>query len=97
MTESELVALLQNNDPAACKYLVEKHGNLVFNTALGLLQHRSDAEDMAQEVFAYAFQSVGKFRGEAKISTWLYRITLSKSMDLLKSKKRVKRCRTSSS
>ncbi|MBK6996726.1 MAG: RNA polymerase sigma factor [Lewinellaceae bacterium] len=91
MTESELVAQLRNNDPAACKYLVEKHGNLVFNTALGLLQHRSDAEDMAQEVFAYAFQSVGKFRGEAKISTWLYRITLSKSMDHLKAKKRVKR------
>jgi RNA polymerase sigma factor (sigma-70 family) len=70
---------------------VEKHGSLVFNTALGLLQHRSEAEDMSQEVFAYAFQSVGKFRGEAKIATWLYRITVSKSLDALKAKKRVKR------
>lgn len=91
MSESELINLLQNNDPSACKMLVERHSALVFNTALGLLQHRSDAEDMAQEVFAYAFQSVGKFRGEAKISTWLYRITLSKSLDLLKAKKRLKR------
>lgn len=91
MSESELINLLQNNDPTACKTLVERHGDLVFNTALGLLQHRSDAEDMAQEVFAYAFQSVGKFRGEAKISTWLYRITVSKSLDLLKARKRVKR------
>ncbi len=90
-TESELVTLLRNKDQDACKFLVEKHGNLVFNTALGLLQHRSDAEDMAQEVFAYAFQSLGKFRGEAKISTWLYRITVSKSLDFLKAKKRVKR------
>lgn len=91
MSESELINLLQNNDPTACKTLVERHGDLVFNTALGLLQHRSDAEDMAQEVFAYAFQSVGKFRGEAKISTWLYRITVSKSLDVLKARKRVKR------
>lgn len=91
LTESELINLLRKKDPAACKFLVEKHGNQVFNTALGLLQHRSDAEDMAQEVFAYAFQSVGKFRGEAKISTWLYRITVSKSLDVLKARKRVKR------
>ncbi len=90
-TESELVTLLRNKDQDACKFLVEKHGNLVFNTALGLLQHRSDAEDMAQEVFAYAFQSLANFRGEAKISTWLYRITVSKSLDFLKAKKRVKR------
>lgn len=71
--------------------LVEKYGAMVFNTALGLLQHRSDAEDMSQEVFAYAFQSIENFRGEAKISTWLYRITVSKSLDLLKARKRVKR------
>ena len=91
MTESELINLLRNKDQAGCKFFVDKYGNLVFNTALGLLQHRSDAEDMAQEVFAYAFQSVGKFRGEAKISTWLYRITVSKSLDVLKARKRVKR------
>ena len=91
MTEPELLNQLRIKDPLACKYLVEKYGNLVFNTALGLLQHRSDAEDMAQEVFAYAFQSAERFRGEAKISTWLYRITVSKSLDLLKAKKRVKR------
>jgi len=91
LSDLELIDQLRNNDPAACKTLVERHGGLVFNTALGLLQHRSDAEDIAQEVFAYAFQSAGKFRGEAKVSTWLYRITLSKSLDFLKAKKRVKR------
>lgn len=91
MSETDLIHQLRNNDPAACKTLVERHGDLVFNTALGLLQHHSDAEDMAQEVFAYAFQSADKFRGEAKISTWLYRITVSKSLDVLKARKRVKR------
>ncbi|HLP96229.1 MAG TPA: sigma-70 family RNA polymerase sigma factor [Saprospiraceae bacterium] len=91
MTEPELINLLRNSDPMACRILVDRYGGLVFNTALGLLQHHSDAEDMAQEVFAYAFQRVGEFRGDAKLSTWLYRITLSKSLDFLKAKKRNKR------
>lgn len=91
MPESVLINQLRNKDPIACKMLVEKYGAMVFNTALGLLQHRSDAEDMSQEVFAYAFQSIENFRGEAKLSTWLYRITVSKSLDLLKARKRVKR------
>ena len=91
LSESDLINQLRNNDPAACKILVETHGKLVFNTALGLLQHRSDAEDMSQEVFAYAFQSMDTFRGEARLSTWLYRITVSKSLDLLKARKRLKR------
>jgi RNA polymerase sigma-70 factor (ECF subfamily) len=91
LSESELINLLRNNDPSAFKTLVDRHGALVFNTALGLLQHHNDAQDLAQEVFAYAFQSLGNFRAESKISTWLYRITVSKSLDALKAKKRVKR------
>lgn len=91
MSDAELILQLQNNHPAACRQLVEQYGDMVFNTSLGLLQHHSDAEDMAQEVFAYAFQSLGQFRGEAKISTWLYRIAVSKCLDALKAKKRQKR------
>ncbi len=67
------------------------HGSLVFNTALGLLHNRGDAEDVAQEVFAKAFQSIGHFRGESRLSTWLYRITVTKSLELLRSRKRQKR------
>lgn len=91
MNETELLHLLRIKNQAACKHLVDTYGRLVFNTALSLLQHRDDAEDIAQDVFAYAFQTVEKFRGEAKISTWLYRITVSKSLDFLKAKKRAKR------
>ena len=50
-----------------------------------------DAEDVAQEVFVQVYESVQSFKGESKISTWLYRIAISKSMDHIRKKKRKKR------
>ena len=64
---------------------------MVFNTALGIVQNAEDAEDVAQEVFIQVYESIHSFKGEAKFSTWLYRITITKSMDHLRKKKRKKR------
>jgi len=64
---------------------------MVFNTALGIVQSMEDAEDVAQEVFIQVYESIHSFKGEAKFSTWLYRITITKSMDHLRKKKRKKR------
>jgi len=64
---------------------------MVYNTALGILQNAEDAEDVTQETFIQAFESVDRFKGESKFSTWLYRITFSKSMDHIRRKKRKKR------
>jgi len=63
----------------------------VYNTALGILQNTADAEDLAQEVFIQCFRSVKDFKGDSKISTWLYRITVSRSLDHLRAQKRKKR------
>src|SRR6185436_19001059 len=65
--------------------------DMVYNTAIGILQNEEDAEDVAQEVFVQVFESVGSFKAEAKFSTWLYRITVSKALDHLRKKKRKKR------
>src|SRR2546423_8022452 len=64
---------------------------MVYNTALTIVQQTEDAEDVAQEVFVQVYQSIEGFKGEAKFSTWLYRITLSKAMDHERRKKRKKR------
>lgn len=64
---------------------------MVYNTALGLVQSEMDAEDVTQEVFVKAWESIAGFKGESKLSTWLYRITVTKSLDFLRSKKRKKR------
>ena len=55
------------------------------------MQNTEDAEDITQEVFIQVYHSVQQFKGDSKISTWLYRITVSKSLDFLRSKKRKKR------
>lgn len=64
---------------------------MVYNTALGILQNSEDAEDVAQETFVQAYESVKTFKAESKFSTWLYRITVSKALDHLRRKKRKKR------
>lgn len=91
MNERELIALLKKKDSGAFKIVVETWQDMVYNTALGLLQNAEDAEDTAQEVFMQVYDSIAAFKEESKFSTWLYRITVSKSLDLIRKKKRKKR------
>ena len=63
----------------------------VFNTALNFLQNQQDAEDAAQEAFIQVYNSIGQFKGNSTLSTWIYRITISKCLDHTRSKKRKKR------
>lgn len=91
MNESELIALLKKKDREAFKEIVETWQDMVFNTAIGFLQNAEDAEDAAQEVFLQVFESVASFKEESRISTWIYRITVSKCLDQLRRNKRKKR------
>lgn len=56
-----------------------------------MLQNQDDADDTAQEVFIEVFRSAERFRGESKISTWLYRIAYNKCLDHIRAGKREKR------
>jgi len=91
LTEQELLFGLRNGDEPAFKELVTRFQDKVFNTALGLLQHHTEAEDIAQEVFIQVYRSIKNFKGDSLLSTWIYRITVTKSLDHLRSKKRKKR------
>lgn len=91
MDERDLIALLKKKDRGAYKTIVETWQGLVYNTAIGFLQNVEDAEDIAQEVFIQVYESISTFKEESKFSTWLYRITVSKSLDHLRKKKRKKR------
>lgn len=91
MNELDLIQQLREGDEHAFKTLVESYQDLVYNTALGIVQNAEDAEDISQEVFIKVYRSVHTFKGESKISTWLYRITVSTALDLLRSKKSKKR------
>ena len=91
MNELELIQGLRNGDEPAFKYLVDNYQDRVFNTAIGIVQNAEDAEDVAQEVFIQVYRSIHSFKGESKLSTWLYRIVTTRSLDLLRSRKSKKR------
>ncbi len=91
MTETELIELLKLKDRSAYKNIVEAWQEMVYNTAIGILQNSEDAEDVTQEVFMQVYESISSFKGESKFSTWVYRITVSKAMDHIRKKKRKKR------
>ena len=75
--EAELVALARGGDLAAFDELVSTHQERVYALAFRMLGSSEDAADVQQETFIKAFQSVGKFRGDAAFSTWLHRITVN--------------------
>ena len=85
---SDLVARLQNGDPGAFEQLVVTQQHRVFGVALRMLRNRSDAEDVAQEVFLKAFRGIGGFRGTSAIGTWLYAITVRVCLTRLKTQGR---------
>lgn len=91
MNELQLVQDLKCQNEQAFGVLVQTYQNMVFNTVLGIVQQFEEAEDVAQEVFIQVYQSIESFREESKLSTWIYRIAISKSLDFERSKKAKKR------
>jgi RNA polymerase sigma-70 factor (ECF subfamily) len=72
--ERQLIARAQKGDPAAFEVLVDTHAQFVYNLALRVVRDPAEAEDLSQEAFLHAWRSLPSFRGEARFSTWLYRI-----------------------
>ncbi|WP_246009009.1 RNA polymerase sigma factor [Hymenobacter metallilatus] len=79
-SDAELVAQLQGGQAAAFRTLVERYQGRVYRTALSLLRSREEAEDVTQEVFMAVHQSIGRFRGDAALSTWLYRLATERAL-----------------
>lgn len=91
MDKADLLQKLQKGDKSAFNELVSLYSSRVINTCYRFLPDKEDAEDIAQEVFIEVFQSIHTFRGDAKLSTWIFRIAVTKSMDEIKKRKRKKR------
>lgn len=73
------------------KELYDQYSKLVFNLALQYVQNQQDAEEIVQDVFVSIHQNQDQFEGKSSAKTWIYRITINKSLDFLRSKKRKKR------
>jgi RNA polymerase sigma-70 factor (ECF subfamily) len=88
-TDSELVQLTREGDSDAFGQLVLRYRNQIFRLALRLTDAEEDAEDVAQEAFIKAFNSISSFKGESRFSTWLYRITVNLALMKKRAKKSI--------
>lgn len=91
MEDADFINQLKTGDRTAFNELVTVYRNQVINTCYRFLLDKKDAEDISQEVFIEVFQSIRSFRSNSKLSTWIYRIAVSKSLDEIKKRKRKKR------
>jgi RNA polymerase sigma factor (sigma-70 family) len=91
MEEIFNIDALKTGDEDAFRAVVEAYQDRVFNTCFGFLASREEAEDAAQETFIEVYSSINNFREEAKLWTWIYRIAVNKSLQIIRNKKRKKR------
>lgn len=87
MNDHELINGLNRNSQAAFRLLVERYQQMVVSTCYHFLRNHDDAHDIAQEVFIEVYKSIHRFRQDAAISTWLYRIAANKSLNYLRKQK----------
>lgn len=77
-----LIERLRNRDEAAFEEFVSQFERSIYNLALRQIGHPQDAQDITQEVFLRIYRSITNFRADAKLSTWVYQITLNACVDL---------------
>ena len=87
--EQELISQIRNGEFSAFKKLMETYQHKILYLALDMTGNLHDAEDITQEVFVKAFKGISKFRGDAKFSSWLYRIAINTVIDKRRKKNTV--------
>jgi len=83
-TDQYLIDKVLNGNTNAFGELVDRYQNFVFTIAIRILKVTEEAEEVAQDSFIKAYDSLSSFRGDSKFSTWLYRIVYHKSLDRIK-------------
>jgi RNA polymerase sigma factor (sigma-70 family) len=85
--DNETIGRVLSGDVSAYASLVAKHKNLVFLIVLKIVNNREDAEEISQDVFLKAYQSLSTFERKSKFSTWLYRIAYNAAISKTRKKK----------
>jgi RNA polymerase sigma-70 factor, ECF subfamily len=88
MTDQELITGILNRDKQVIQFLVSKYHKQIIKTAFHILQNMDDSEDLAQDVFVEILESVESFKGASSLSTWIYRLTINKSLNFIRKNKR---------
>jgi RNA polymerase sigma-70 factor (ECF subfamily) len=80
--DQRLIAECLQGRTTAFGELVRRHQDRLYNTVYRLVDHAEDAQDIVQEAFLSAYQSLGRFKGESQFFTWLYRIAINTAITL---------------
>ncbi|WP_350292156.1 RNA polymerase sigma factor [uncultured Croceitalea sp.] len=91
LEEQNFIAALRKGSSQAYGQLLDEYQQKVFGTCISFVPNKEDAEDIAQEVFVEIFNSIGKFKEESKLSTWIYRVSVNKSLEFIRKKNTKKR------
>ncbi len=91
MKEQDFIEQLKQGKQSAFSLLLDQYQQKVFSTCISFVPNKEDAEDVAQEVFLEVFKSIHKFKGDSKLSTWIYRIATNKCLEFIRKKNTKKR------
>jgi RNA polymerase sigma-70 factor, ECF subfamily len=86
-TDAAAVALARDGDSEAFRSLVDRHSRAIYRLAHRMTGSPQDAEDVVQETFLRAYRQLGRFESRANFGTWLHRIAVNCSIDLIRSRR----------
>ena len=82
--DRKLIRRLQAGDEEAVQELADRYRHRIFQMALRHMKNREDAEEVTQDVLMKVYRKIDKFRGDAALSSWIYRITFNTAMSRLR-------------
>jgi RNA polymerase sigma-70 factor (ECF subfamily) len=89
MEEKQIIEHLKNGDEFTYKYLYDLYMRMVYGVCFRMTGNNEEAEDAVQDVFIKAFNSINSFRGDSKLSTWIYRIAVNICINKSRRKKAI--------
>jgi len=90
-TETELIEQLKQGNESAFKFLVKHYQEMILKTCYHFIRDNDEADDIAQDVFIEVYRSIKSFKTQSKLSTWMYRIAVNKSLNAIRKKKQTER------
>ena len=91
MEEEKIIEQLKERNTSVFSQLIDDYQQKVFGTCISFVPNKEDAEDLVQEVFLEVYNSISKFKGNSKLSTWIYKITTNKCLEFIRKKNTKKR------
>lgn len=88
ISDQHYIDKILRGDTNAFTALVDRYKDMIFSLSLKMLKNREEAEEVAQDTFIKIFNSLSKFKGDSKFSTWIYKIAYNTCLDRLKKNKK---------